>query len=95
MSDLVQAWLDCRKAKRNTASALTFEREVERTPPRAAINAGGTGATANQESACGLRIAGAVMPAKVQFLRTTRQQRMTPLLHNAASSADAKRSAGM
>lgn len=30
MPDLVQAWLDCRQNKRNTASALTFERDVER-----------------------------------------------------------------
>lgn len=30
MSDLVQAWLDCRHAKRNSASALDFERDVER-----------------------------------------------------------------
>jgi hypothetical protein len=30
MLSLVQAWLDCRKHKRNTASALTFERDVER-----------------------------------------------------------------
>lgn len=29
MADLVQAWQDCRHAKRNTASALTFERQVE------------------------------------------------------------------
>lgn len=30
MAELVQAWLDCRQNKRNTASALTFERDVER-----------------------------------------------------------------
>ncbi|MFZ2306189.1 MAG: RNA-directed DNA polymerase [Rhodoferax sp.] len=30
MPDLVQAWLDCRQHKRNTASAITFERDVER-----------------------------------------------------------------
>lgn len=29
MADLVQAWLDCRRAKRNSASALSFERDVE------------------------------------------------------------------
>jgi hypothetical protein len=29
MPDLVQAWLDCRRAKRNSASALDFERNVE------------------------------------------------------------------
>lgn len=29
MGQLVQAWKDCRKAKRNTASALDFERNVE------------------------------------------------------------------
>lgn len=30
MLDLVQAWLDCRRSKRNSASALEFERNVER-----------------------------------------------------------------
>lgn len=30
MADLAQAWLDCRKSKRNKATALTFERDVER-----------------------------------------------------------------
>lgn len=30
MADLVQAWKDCRLHKRGTASALTFERDVER-----------------------------------------------------------------
>lgn len=30
MAELVQAWLDCRKAKRNTASALRFAQNVER-----------------------------------------------------------------
>lgn len=29
MQDLVQAWLDCRKHKRHTASALNFERNIE------------------------------------------------------------------
>lgn len=47
---------------------------------RAAINAGGTGETANQASACGLRIAGKAMQAKGLFLRTTRRRRMNPLL---------------
>ena len=36
------------------------------------INAVVTGATANQASACGLRIAGKVMPAKGLFLRITK-----------------------
>lgn len=30
MSDLVQAWQDCRRAKRNSASALEFEQNIER-----------------------------------------------------------------
>ena len=30
MAELVQAWLDCRRAKRNSASALAFEQDVER-----------------------------------------------------------------
>jgi RNA-directed DNA polymerase len=29
MAELAQAWLDCRKSKRNSASALTFELDVE------------------------------------------------------------------
>ena len=30
MADLVQAWLDCRRSKRNSASALEFEQHAER-----------------------------------------------------------------
>lgn len=30
MSDLVQAWLDCRRSKRTSASAMAFEQQVER-----------------------------------------------------------------
>ena len=30
MAELVQAWLDCRRSKRNSASALEFERDIER-----------------------------------------------------------------
>ena len=30
MPDLVQAWLDCRRSKRNSASALEFEQHLER-----------------------------------------------------------------
>lgn len=55
-------------------------------PPRAAINAGVTGETANQVSACGLRIAGKATQAKGLFLRTTRRRRMSPLRHNAEVS---------